>query len=357
MRFNQATQEYFLGPLTESRVGYSADPEIRARSASGGLVSSILIHLLETGRVQGALVCRLEVADGELEAKPFIATSREEILSAGGSIYLNVNPLSDRELIEGFGGKLAMVGLPCHLDMLERLGRTRPELAEKIDFTIGLFCGHNSGRELIETVLAKKRVDMGEVSGFRFRRGLWRGRSWLHFRDGRAENFPFQAFSRYQNLHFFTLRRCLSCADHTAESADLSVGDLWSKRFKEKPIKHSAALARNDKARDVIREMESLGLLNMEDCEPGEIFEAQKRALTCHKSLYARHRLAPFFGLKTAPAEKTPTPWNHWLATAILLFNARWSQSPRYKKFIFMIPKHVLQAYLVFFKGLTHIGG
>ncbi len=355
MRFAEADQEHFLGPMLQAHVGYAADAEIRARSASGGLVSTTLIHLLESGQVEGALVCRLRVIDGRLRAAPFIATSREEVLSAGGSIYLEVNPLSDRGLIQGFEGRLAMVGLPCHLEMLERLGQSDPGLRDKIVFTIGLFCGHNSRRELVETVLAKRKVDLDQVAAFRFRRGLWRGRTWVHYADGHAENFPFQAFSRYQNLHFFTLRRCLRCADHTAETADVSVGDLWSDRFKGKAIKHSAVMQRSSAGTRVVEEMMASGAVSLEPCAAKEIFSAQKRALTCHKSLYARSKLAPSFGLDIPAAPKTPTPWNHWLASLIVLANARWSQSPRYKGWIFKIPKHLLQAYLLLFKGLTHI--
>ncbi len=355
MRFNESNQEFFLGPIQACQVGYSLDPEIRVRSASGGMVSSILIHLLESGQVEGALCVRLRVGPKGLKAAPYIATDREEVLSAAGSIYLEVNPLSNREMIKNFPGRLAMVGLPCHLEMLERISQDDDDLRQKIVLTLGLFCGHNSRRELIETVLARRGVDLEEVAAFRFRRGLWRGRSWLHYTDGKAENFPFQAFSRYQNLHFFTLRRCLRCADHCAETADLSVGDLWAQRFKGKDIKHSALLMRGERGVEVAQEMVSAGKLHLEPCTPGEVFQAQKRALTCHKSLYARSKLAPYFGFRVPPAAKTPTPWNHWLATFILLVNAKWSYSPRFKKLIFKLPKPLLQAYLLVFKGLTHI--
>ena len=355
MRFSQETREYFLGPMLQSQVGCSSDPEIRALSASGGLVSTTLIHLLESGQVDGALVCRLEVIEGRLRAAPFIASNRQEVLSAGGSIYLDVNPLGDSALLQNFKGRLAMVGLPCHLDMLAKMKQRAPALNDKIIFTIGLFCGHNSRRELIERVLTKRRVDLEKVASFRFRRGLWRGRTWVHYNDGKAENFPFQAFSRYQNLHFFTLQRCLRCADHTAETADVSVGDLWSKRLKAKPIKHSAILQRSDRGQRVVREMMEQGKITMESCSAREIFQAQKRALTCHKSVYTRYKLGPYFGFDLPAVTKTPTPWNHWLASLIVMANAKWSGSPRFKRLIFNIPKPLLQAYLLVFKGLTHI--
>jgi coenzyme F420 hydrogenase subunit beta len=355
MRFDEGNQEFFLGPLRACSVGYASDAEVRSRSASGGLVSSALIHLLESGQVEGALCCRLEANGGRLKGRPFIATGREEVLASAGSIYLEVNPLSNMEMVRSFPGRLAMVGLPCHLESLRRMIAREPALGDKIVLTIGLFCGHNSQRELVETVLAKRRVDLGRLRSFRFRRGLWRGRSWVHYDDGSVLNFPFQVFSRYQNLHFFSLRRCLRCADHTAELADMSVGDLWSKRFKSKPIKHSVIMQRSLQGQELVDQMIQEGRARMEPCEPGEVFLAQKRALTCHKSLYARSRLGPLLGLDIPAAPKTPTPWNHWLASLILLLNVKWSSSRRWKPLIFRLPKPLLQGYLLLFKGLTHI--
>ena len=141
MRLTEANQEFFFGHQIGCQVGYAADAEVRTRSASGGLISAALIHLLETGRVQGVLVCRLGVKDGSLKARPFIAVNREEVLASAGSIYLEVNPLSDLGKVRAFEGRLAMVGLPCHLEMLARLAKREPGIKDKIGFTIGLFCG------------------------------------------------------------------------------------------------------------------------------------------------------------------------------------------------------------------------
>ena len=48
MRFSKKTETFYLGPLNNCYLGYSTDPEIRKHCASGGIVSAILIELLES---------------------------------------------------------------------------------------------------------------------------------------------------------------------------------------------------------------------------------------------------------------------------------------------------------------------
>ena len=112
MRFSSKTERFYLGRVSRCGIGYSMDPAIRKFAASGGIVSQILITLLENGRIDGAVVSRLIVNNGIIAGESLIATTPKEILASRGSIYSSVQPLS-RSRIEGFNGRLAVVGLPC----------------------------------------------------------------------------------------------------------------------------------------------------------------------------------------------------------------------------------------------------
>ena len=46
----------YVGPDQDVYYSHATGPALRATVASGGSVSALLIHLLETGQVQGALV-------------------------------------------------------------------------------------------------------------------------------------------------------------------------------------------------------------------------------------------------------------------------------------------------------------
>ena len=150
----------FLARAVGNHVGsffsHAADPELRESAASGGTVTAILIHLLEAGRIDGALVVTSVVTDGKLECRFAIARTRDEILMAQGSKYAAVYFQRDAvPLIRAFRGCVAAVLLPCDAKSLRRLRIAEPELDAKIAFVMTLFCGHNSEPELTDAMIAK----------------------------------------------------------------------------------------------------------------------------------------------------------------------------------------------------------
>ena len=92
----------------------AADDEVHDRGQDGGLVSAILIWLLEEGYIDGALVSQIEGDGSSWRAKPGVATTPEEVLDAAGSRYTySANWLAYDEARERGLEKLALVGMGC----------------------------------------------------------------------------------------------------------------------------------------------------------------------------------------------------------------------------------------------------
>ena len=79
----------YIGKYERLYTGWSCDNDIRRTANSGGLVSSILIYLLDNKYIDGAVVTRYS-AEAPLKTEAFIATTPEEILVAKGSKYAPV---------------------------------------------------------------------------------------------------------------------------------------------------------------------------------------------------------------------------------------------------------------------------
>lgn len=354
MRFSEEQKTFYLGRTNNCYVGYSSDEEVRAYCASGGIVSTILIGLLSSKQIDGALTSRLKVENGRLLPETIIATSKDEILSCGGSIYFDVNPLAEKSKMLDFQGRLAVVGLPCHLAALERLSKTNKGLRDKVILKIGLFCGHNSKKELIEHILKQKRIRQGDIAAFSFRKGRWRGRTELTMKNGEKRSFPFSHFSIYQNMHLFSLKKCLQCNDHTAEGSDISCGDIWLQKMKGEAIKHSIFLSRTQRGEEVIQMLIRQGMLFVRGSSPQEVFLAQKRSIIHHKNIYLRSRMARYFGLKIPPCKKGIIRWNDYISTLMVLTNTTISEKEWFRRICFHIPRPVMFSYLVLFKLLTN---
>jgi coenzyme F420-reducing hydrogenase beta subunit/polysaccharide pyruvyl transferase WcaK-like protein len=355
-KYNDSTKEYYLGEFEETHIGYSNNEDIRKGAASGGMISSILVHMLENNEIDGALVTKTDTKDGKLGYKTFIATTKEEILSARTSVYYDVPILSKIPDIKKFDGRVAVVGLPCQISNLKRMTNNDEALNKKIAFTIGMFCGHISKSTLIKDVLKKKGIKEEDIAEFKFRKGHWRGRTYIKMKDGRVIRFPFSEYSTYQNLYFDSADRCIACNDHTAEQADISCGDVWDFKYKKLGIKHNAIIVRSKKAKNVIDKMVKNKEVNLEKVHPEKIFRAQNRSLISHKHIKARAVLSKILLDKEIKYDKKieKARWNDYLAALLTIIHIRLAQNKVGRKIIFLIPRKVWYLYMALTKSLVN---
>ena len=104
----------FSGTALQTYVGKATDGDLYANSQSGGIVSALLSHALQAGKIGGA-VTTVMVAGNPPRAKAMLAKSFEEIRQAQKSKYCPVPLLSIMGEIEEFEKPVAVVGVgPDH---------------------------------------------------------------------------------------------------------------------------------------------------------------------------------------------------------------------------------------------------
>jgi len=344
--------QYYLGKVTRAFTGYTTDESIRQNAASGGLITSLLLYLLKSGKIGGALVSRLKISGGNISAETYIARTAAGIKKCQGSVYLYIPILNELDKIKNSHGKLAVVGLPCQLKALRQLMDKDKKLRDKL-LLIGLFCGHASKKELLLKVLEQKGIREKMVEDLRFRKGHWRGSMQIKLKNGPKITFPFEHFSTYQNLFFYCERFCLNCTDQTNEFADLSFGDIWDAKFKNNPIKHSLILTRSKESQNILEEMAKESLVYLNSITLQDVYNFQKRSLVFHKLIKARSDLGKFFGFNINCPRGEKAKWNDYPATFMVLFNIKLSESKMGQQIIFKIPRQIWFLYLVLFKLLT----
>jgi coenzyme F420 hydrogenase subunit beta len=252
--------EQYLGAWDALFFGYAKRKELRTYAASGGMVSALLVYLLDQKVIQGALVSRITVEGGQIRAMPYIARTPNEILQGQSSIYMEF-PWMQRakSLLRTTEGSLAVVGLPCHINNLRRMERHDQDLAHKVKVRVALVCGRSSSKKLLLKVLAKKGIYEDDVENIRFREGHWRGQMHVWLKNGSEVVFPFKDFSLYRNLHFYCEKRCLYCEDPLGDNADIVCGDVWLEEMRQEAIKHSLVISRNPQLTQWVQEMEADG--------------------------------------------------------------------------------------------------
>jgi coenzyme F420-reducing hydrogenase beta subunit len=342
-----------VGHQIGSYFGHAADPELRASAASGGTVSAILIHLLETDQIDGALVVASWIEKDRVHCSFRIARTRGEVLAAQGSKYMPVYFRRDAmPLIRDFTGRLAVVLLPCDAQALERECSASPDLRDRIVLIIALACGHNSERELTDAIVARFKPRNTRLTSFQHRFGHWRGNLRIKVEHGCEIVKPFEEFSVYQNLFFFSQKKCHACFDHFGYHCDISAGDIWSQKMRNDPIKKNAVIVRTPRAATLLECMAEQGLLKLDRVAIEEICNGQSRALPFHYNVSARSRVGRVFGMRLRDTTKQTARWNEIVAAFLIMTNERITRRAFGRRLVLWTPRPLLKAYLMFIKAL-----
>jgi coenzyme F420 hydrogenase subunit beta len=214
-----------IGHVHES---YSArvDPMIGG-AQDGGVVSALLISLLEAGEIDGALVAR------ESESEPwkgvaYLARTPEEVRECAGSFYNQTLALAHVDF-EGYdlppNPRIAVVGTPCEIEGIKAM-QARPwtwgsSRVEAITLTIALLCtkSFNYEKLMLEEIRDRRAVDLGKVG----RVDVIHGKLIVQDREGET---IFEEPIR--DFHGAALKGCDECADFMGHAADISVGSVGS---------------------------------------------------------------------------------------------------------------------------------
>jgi len=356
MGINYKDPGFYMGPVTASYAAYANDEGIRDGAASGGVVSSLLIYLLQNGYVDGAFVSRQYMNDGRIEVDSFVATTPEEILDARTSIYTYFPIEKNYAKMKEFKGRIAAVLLPCGVNSLEVYISKNPELKDRVPYVISLFCGGVAEEALMQRILKKSRIDPKSIERIYSRKGHWRGATVIKMKDGTERQISYtKNWSTYKNAFFFSHGKCFSCTDHFGYKADFSCGDIWLQEMKKVDIKHTAIVAKNDKANQIIKEMQAKNLITAKEVTPEFVLRGNKRAIIYKfHTAEARKKLGPRYGIRYIGDPPAKSNWNHYIAAWFILHNMKASKSEKSIDRLFKIPKRLIYLYMVFIRVLIN---
>ena len=180
----------YWGPVLECRTGHSTDPALRRQASSGGGISALLVHLLETGAVDR--VIQIAASDAVPVAnETVVSVTPGEIFTAAGSRYAPSAPLARLEEMLETPGKAAFVGKPCDVAALRAIAKRDPRVDAKIPYLLSFFCAGVPSQTGAEAVVAKLGVAPDDLASFRYRGDGWPGYATATRRDGSAERMSY----------------------------------------------------------------------------------------------------------------------------------------------------------------------
>ena len=360
--FNSQPENSKVGVYKHSYFGHSNDEDIRYNSASGGLITQILITLLEEGMIDGALVTSMDPSN-PLQPMSILATTKEEVIEASRSKYCPVTIAEALRKIFNTEGRYAVVGLPCHIHGIRKAEQVLPHLRGRVVLHFGLLCSHMVGFPGIHFLLEKKGIDYREVVEMQYRGRGWPGSMLIKERSGAETTIPLTTgWHSYWPIfasYFFTPNRCLMCPDQMAEFADMSFGDAWLPESRDDKIGNSVIITKNDFADKVLRDVARKHHLVLDNISIDRIEESQQPNLVFKKvDLGARLGILSAKGYKTPNFNPEPMVNSSPLSvlrTFLVLLNYSLSKLIIFKRVGLYIPFPIFRVYNGCFKYLYKI--
>lgn len=215
----------YWGPWREVLTGHALDERVRYEGSSGGVLSALLIHALETDLIDR--VVHVEADRGD-PTRNIVTCSRtpSEVLAGAGSRYTASSPLESIDEALKQGGAFAFVGKPCDVSALRLLARTDARVDRHVALVLSFFCGGMPSHDGVLRILAAMGTTIDEVTAFRFRGQGWPGTAAATLRNGDVRQMSYaDSWGGYlsKQVQF----RCKICPDAVGGVADIACADAW----------------------------------------------------------------------------------------------------------------------------------
>jgi len=282
-------EDPFVGKVLGSYSGWATDSSTCSNGTSGGVVTAILSKLLDSGEIEAALLSRWS-EDDPLRAEAYVAHSSADLVRSQKSKYCMVPLMSglkaDGLLAELEGKKVAIVGLPCHVQALSNLQSELGVLRDAL--VIGLFCDRVLSYHVVDELIAETGLGAAEVSAFEYRDKGQRG--WpgdVLVKDAAAEGHYLDRSKRTGLKEYYTPIRCRLCFDKLNVLADIACGDGYGAPSRSEGI--STLLVRTEagqKALDLSADRLELQPIELQAVAKAQSTEGRKRNLAAHVAAY-----------------------------------------------------------------------
>jgi polysaccharide pyruvyl transferase WcaK-like protein/coenzyme F420-reducing hydrogenase beta subunit len=272
-------QRFGLAEFDNYFISYDIDPTKRILSASGGALSALLGHLLETNVVDGIVASLPVFAEiGNPHYQVHIFRAQQELERGRSSHYHPLNYESAIREIRDSEGSFVLLGVPCIMRGVKRLSVT---IQKKIKFNISLSCSHNVTGAFVDCLAEKEGIKKEEVflANLREKSGIPDANNFntyfkLEQREIRKNRFE-SAFTEMWRNYFFAQECCLYCPDFYGVDADMSVKDAWG-RLSSDPLGTSLLVVKNKVLAEHLVHLRSIGKLYLEKCDADEIVDSQR---------------------------------------------------------------------------------
>jgi coenzyme F420 hydrogenase subunit beta len=279
------------GPYVAMQTGWANDAAIRFAGSSGGALSMLLIHLLDSGVVDAVVQTAADLAV-PIANRRVVSSDAAGVLAAAGSRYAPSAPLADLAAQLADGRRFAFVGKPCDAAALRALTAADPALARAFPVILSFFCAGVPSQTGGQAVLAALGTTLEATESFRFRGNGWPGEATAKLKAGGQRAMSYHdSWGKILSKH--VQHRCKICADGTGMAADIACADAWEADAQGYPVFNEAPgvsliVARTAWGAELIAAAKAAGRLETADFNVADLAAIQPGQRERRRALWAR---------------------------------------------------------------------
>ena len=279
------------GPVLGVWEGHAVDEEVRFKGSSGGAATALALFGIERKGAEKVLHIASK-SETPFRNEAVFSFSRNELLRRSGSRYAPASPCEKIGELKESASKTIFIGKPC--DIAAASSWESDSSSNELAIKIGFFCAGTPSTQANIDLIERENVSRENLISLKYRGegwpGVWRAK------DAMGKTSELTYAESWGFLQRFRQWRCYICPDHTAEFADIAVGDPWYREIQATELGSSLIIARTQKGLDYIRAAESAGYIKLLQQNPALLPLSQPKLLRSRGMLWARLVVLRVFG-------------------------------------------------------------
>lgn len=302
------------GPVLEIWEGYAADEEICHKGSSGGAVTALALFCIEEENYSGALHVKADTVNPTLN-KASLSKSRAELMTGAGSRYAPASVCDVLSEVSDANNSCVVIGKPCDIAGTNAVAKSDQKVRQNLGLTISIFCAGSPSHSGTKALLKELKPEGAEsLISIKYRGEGWPGEMealWETHTGQRASAVTSYSDGWGSILQKHRQWRCHTCADHTGEFADISVGDPWQNPPETAEHGTSLIVVRTERGRRILQAAIQAGYIQAKPSDRSVLFDAQPNLFTTKGAVWGRSFMMRLLGL--AAPTLTTASFRCWL--------------------------------------------
>lgn len=281
----------FNKAMITTYIGYSTNQDIRNKSTSGGIGSSIIKYLFEKNIIQSSISFKFDKKT--LQYQPHIIYNYSEY-NICGSIYHEINLIQFiKENIHLIKGTFLYFAIPCQIRPINQILKN----ANIESISIGLVCSSQQTIGATKYLLKRLNIEEKDVKHIQYRGNGWPSGIQIKLEDGKEIHLPNNKslWSDIFHSKLFIKKKCFLCNNTFNKHSDIALADPWLKEYiSSEKIGKTLIICNSTLGDNLIKDLYNNNIIKLEHINKEQVLKSQIETIKLKQKYRSNKKLSKY---------------------------------------------------------------